>query len=113
MKKAIKLIEREIEICHHIASTSNDDEVKKMYKGMSVEYDRAIAVLKGGGRKAQFGIGDMVYLKTDVNQSERIIVGVIFREGSQQYILGFGESESWHYECEISMDRDVVKATSN
>ena len=61
----------------------------------------------------QFLMGQSVYLKTDNQQLERYVVGIMIRPTGISYALAQGTNESWHYALEISEDRDIVKATSS
>lgn len=62
----------------------------------------------------KFKLGEMVYLKTDPEQMARIIISLqISVDGGLLYKLAIGMSEQWHYEAEISRDRDVVLVTQN
>lgn len=60
-----------------------------------------------------FTIGDGVYLKTDPEQVMRIVTGINIRMSGVTYCLAYCTSDSWHYEIEITLNRDIVKATSN
>lgn len=61
----------------------------------------------------KYNIGDTCYLKTDSLQDERLITGICIRENSSiQYYLVCGSLDSWHYEFEITKEKDVVKATN-
>lgn len=61
--------------------------------------------------KIQFDIGQLVYLKTDNDQHERIITAISLRPNkSVTYCLSFGTTESWHYGIEISCERNIVKS---
>ena len=61
----------------------------------------------------KYEIGDRVFLITDVHQDERIVTGIFIGPNDITYNLNCGNSESYHYDFEISNDRDVVKSTSN
>lgn len=51
----------------------------------------------------KYAIGDIVYLITDKDQSERIVIGILFRgKGHYNYDLACGATSCWHYEYEIS-----------
>lgn len=56
--------------------------------------------------KTKFNFGDIVYLKTDPEQYPRMVVGVSVRPTSMTYMLALGSTESFHYEIEISRQRD-------
>ena len=59
--------------------------------------------------KSKYGIGELVYLKTDLEQLERLITGVKFNANGIVYTLQQGVYESTHYEIEISYEKDVLK----
>jgi hypothetical protein len=61
----------------------------------------------------EFDFGNIVYLKTDPEQHERIIVGIWARGKSIRYDVSFKESESSHFGVELSTDRDILKALKN
>lgn len=61
----------------------------------------------------KFNIGDLVYLKTDNDQSQRMIVSISVRRKDLVYEVSFGSVSSWHYEFEISEEKDVLKSTTN
>lgn len=57
-----------------------------------------------------FSIGDIVYLRTDTHQEERMIVGICLRPTGVTYCLMCGLTESWHYGMELTTEKDVLKA---
>lgn len=61
----------------------------------------------------KFEIGQEVYLKTDSDQKRRIITGILMRQSGIIYELYEGKSGSWHYDFEISLEKDVAYSTSN
>ena len=61
---------------------------------------------------SDYSLGDIVYLKTDIDQKERIIVQMSIRPTGTMYELGCGENSSWHYEIEFGTSRDILKVTS-
>lgn len=63
--------------------------------------------------KTKYNIGDIVYLKTDVEQLERIITAVCIRTNGETYCLCCGTYDSWHHDIEITQELDIVKKTSN
>jgi hypothetical protein len=64
------------------------------------------------GHKISFGIGESVYLKTDRDQLEHIVVEIILCPNFLvKYELSCENATSVHYEIEISRERDVMKAT--
>lgn len=60
-----------------------------------------------------FNIGDSVYLKTDPEQVERLVTGVNIRQNGISYALSYLTNESYHYDFEITKERDIIKATSS
>ena len=62
-------------------------------------------------QKAKHDYGDVVYLRTDIDQLPRLITGVLMRPNYVQYELSQETVASWHQEIEISTERDVVMAT--
>lgn len=62
----------------------------------------------------EFEIGELVYLKTDIEQIQRIITGINIKPlGAVLYNLACGTDETNHYGIEITRDRDIIMATSN
>lgn len=64
-------------------------------------------------KELPFSIGDIVFLKTDVDQFERIVTGICIKPTGYTYELTLCDKESWHYDFEISRNMDIIKATSN
>lgn len=60
-----------------------------------------------------FDIGDSVFLKTDPEQSERLVTGISVRQNGITYALSYLTNESYHYDFEITKERDIIKATSS
>ena len=58
-------------------------------------------------------IKDIVYLKTDPEQSRRIVTGYLVRECGVTYILACGTNESYHYDYEMSAEVDVLVTSTN
>jgi len=61
----------------------------------------------------KFDFGDTVYLKTDPDQLERIVTGFSVKPNSLCYSLCHSTTESWHWDFEITKDRDILKTTTN
>jgi hypothetical protein len=60
--------------------------------------------------KSTYGLGDIVYLKTDPDQFERIVTEVAFKgDGGIIYNLNLGASQSCHYDIELSSKKDLMK----
>jgi hypothetical protein len=60
-----------------------------------------------------FNIGDYVYLKTDIDQYQRIVTGYTVRDNSITYLLSLGSEETSHYELEISNEIDILLKSTN
>lgn len=56
----------------------------------------------------KFEVGDIVYLKTDTEQCDRLVTGLIIRPIGILYYLSLGPSETLHYEMEITDDKNVM-----
>lgn len=62
----------------------------------------------------QFEIGQVVYLRSDEDQRARIVVQIAIMPGaSLRYCLNCGTVETWHYEIEVSAEKDILKTTTN
>ena len=59
--------------------------------------------------RSHFGLGDMVYLKTDSDGQIRIVTSIKFNiNNSVIYTLSCGVSDSNHYECEMIYDKPFL-----
>lgn len=62
----------------------------------------------------KYGFGQEVYLKTDIDQRVRIITGMLLRpNGLISYELSCGTDTRWHYDFEISTEKNVLMTTTN
>lgn len=62
----------------------------------------------------KFELGDMVYLKTDPDQRERIVSKIsVLPNGLLAYELSHNTSTSMHYNFEISLEKNIVLTTTN
>jgi hypothetical protein len=62
----------------------------------------------------KYNIEDSVYLVTDAEQSERIIISITILPNSLiVYSVMCGTESSEHYEFELCENIDVIKKTSN
>jgi hypothetical protein len=62
----------------------------------------------------KFEIGSIVYLKTDKDQNERIIRQInIDVSNSIQYSIAYGSCISWHYDFEITAEKNVLSTSTN
>jgi len=60
----------------------------------------------------KYNIGDIVFLKTDNDQCERIVTALFITKGEIQYQLSYGSETQYHYDFEISKNKNVLKSTS-
>lgn len=63
--------------------------------------------------KTKYGLGDTVYLRTDEDQKERIVTRIQITQGNVMYNVSCGTDDSWHYDFELSTERDLLKASTN
>ena len=60
--------------------------------------------------KQNFEIGQIVYLKTDLEQLPRMITGILNRNNYKLYYLSQSTSETTHYDFEISVEvNEIIK----
>ncbi|GGG97337.1 hypothetical protein [Pedobacter zeae] len=57
--------------------------------------------------QSKFTHGDIVYLKTDPEQLQRIVTRLFFNPGIVLYELSCGTDVSTHYEIEMTTEIDV------
>jgi hypothetical protein len=60
----------------------------------------------------KFELQQTVYLKTDPDQKARVVTRIIVNPSGLSYELYCGTGGSWHYDFEISTEKDVLKATT-
>jgi len=64
--------------------------------------------------RCRLDFGQIVYVKTDIAQDPRQVIGVQgTADGGMLIKLSTDGDVTWHYECEISEDRDTVLAMTN
>ncbi len=63
--------------------------------------------------KANYNIGDYVYLKTDIDQYKRLVTGYTVRTDGILYLLSLGSEETSHHELEISNEIDILLKATN
>lgn len=61
----------------------------------------------------KFNIGDIVYLKTDKDQSPRMVFALVVRQGGILYEVAAGVNTSSHYDFELSAEANVLMTTTN
>ena len=59
--------------------------------------------------RCRFDYGQIVYIKTDTVQDPRQVIGVQgTADGGMLIKLSTDGNMSWHYECEISEEKDIL-----
>ena len=58
----------------------------------------------------KFKIEQIVFLKTDPDQSERMVTGYTVRKRSITYLLALGIEETCHFDFEISEEKNILKS---
>lgn len=62
----------------------------------------------------KFSIGETVYQTTDPDQRPRIITRLCINTGGVvTYELYSGSIGSWHYDFELSREKDILTTTTN
>lgn len=61
----------------------------------------------------KFGLGDLVYLKTDPDQLPRILTKVLITPKDIIYITNINGIETEHYDFELTSKRDINTLYSN
>lgn len=57
-----------------------------------------------------FNIGDFIYLKSDPEQRQRLIVQIaVGGTGAIRYCVSCGTMETWHYDMELTFEKDLLK----
>lgn len=57
----------------------------------------------------KYDIGEIVYLKTDEDQKDFMVIQMTVSISGVQYNLRQGTYDSWHFEFEISEERNLFK----
>lgn len=64
--------------------------------------------------RCKFDYGQVVYVKTDIDQDPRQVIGVQgTADGGMLIKLTIDGEPSWHYECEISEEKDIMLTMNN
>lgn len=61
----------------------------------------------------KFNLGDCVYIKTDSEQKRRMVIGILIRPSGILYELNCGDRSSYHYQMEISVEKDIMISMTN
>lgn len=57
----------------------------------------------------EFSINDTVYLKTDIEQEEHQVIGIMIRPTGIIYYVAKGPFESTHYAIELTKEKNTLK----
>lgn len=60
----------------------------------------------------RYTFGDIVYLKTDPEQSPRMVTQIRVSPDGLYYDVSMGTIQSSHYDCELSLEPNIVLKTS-
>ena len=60
--------------------------------------------------KNKYNIGDLVYLTTDPDQFQRLVIAINILPNNITYGLRCGTDVSYHYDIEISKERTIIEA---
>jgi hypothetical protein len=64
--------------------------------------------------RCKLDFGQIVYVKTDTNQDPRQVIGVqATADGGMLIKLTIDGDATWHYECEVSEEKDVMLSINN
>jgi hypothetical protein len=64
--------------------------------------------------RCKLDFGQIVYVKTDINQDPRQVIGVqATADGGMLIKLTIDGDATWHYECEVSEEKDVMLSINN
>lgn len=64
--------------------------------------------------RCKFDYGQVVYVKTDTAQDPRQVIGVQgTADGGMLIKLTIDGEASWHYECEITEEKDIMLTMNN
>lgn len=56
----------------------------------------------------KYDLGDLVYIKTDVDQRARLVTGITLRPFGMVYELSLSENTSNHFDFEMSSEKDFI-----
>ena len=63
--------------------------------------------------QTEHDLGAILYLRTDSDQKERMLIQILHGFGGTTYRLVCGTEDSYHYPMEVSTERDILKATTS
>ena len=64
--------------------------------------------------EVSFRFGDIVYLKTDQDQKPRMVISYLVDKSNEVlYKLQQGTYSDYHYEMEITSEKDIILTTTN
>lgn len=57
--------------------------------------------------KTEYGLGEIIYLKTDIAQLKRIVIAITIKiNNTAYYEIGCGAESSFHFEFEMTKEAD-------
>lgn len=59
--------------------------------------------------KTEFSLGDLVYLKTDTDQKQRMVTKISITPAGIYYDINCGVEDSSHYSLEMTTEKDWTK----
>lgn len=60
-----------------------------------------------------YEIGDIVYLKTDKEQLQRMVTGILVSPTGLSYRCANGTADTWQFGIEIDKEKNIMYATTN
>ena len=58
--------------------------------------------------QTKFSIGDIIYLLTDPEQKTRMVTGILIRPTGTSYDVSCANGTSWHYDIEMSEEKNQL-----
>lgn len=59
----------------------------------------------------KFYIGDILYLRTDIDQKPGIVTSIeVYKAGEYMYKVAFGSAHSYHYDFELTTNKNELIA---
>lgn len=60
--------------------------------------------------ESDYDLGDIVFLKTDSEQKERIVTAIQKTPNGIMYRLAQSTTDTWHYALEFTKEKDILKS---
>ncbi|MFA5689930.1 MAG: hypothetical protein WC959_12455 [Kiritimatiellales bacterium] len=90
-----------------------NDYTNSIYKQLTKEVSNSRSESRESNVQFDYCIGDSVYLKTDNDQLERLVTGILIRLNGVMFELSQSNTSSYHFSFEISSDKDILKTSTN